>query len=133
MNNVKMGIILFLVFMVFLYPIWPFTFKYAIFKITLYLCIFFVGLLVVRLIAYLISRLFGYSFWILPNINDDVSIQQYWKVYGVIGFLQTIVFNIQIFRWKIRNIFQIIRNCRFSLFTLFFVLRTSVHSWISWS
>lgn len=77
MNNVKMGVILFLVFMVFLYPIWPFAFKYAIFKATLYLCIFFVGLLVVRFIAFLISRLFGFSFWILPNLNDDVSIKKY--------------------------------------------------------
>ena len=74
MNNVKMTIILLLVFLVCLYPIWPFAFKYGIFKLTLYLCVFFTGLLVVRFIVYIISRLFGYSFWILPNINDDVII-----------------------------------------------------------
>lgn len=67
-----MTIILVLVFLICLYPIWPFTFKYGIFKFTLYLSVFFIGLLVLRIILYIISRLCGYSFWILPNINDDV-------------------------------------------------------------
>lgn len=74
MNYIKMTLILLTIFLVCLYPIWPYSLKFGIFKLTLYLLVFFVGLLVVRLIVYIISRLFGYSFWILPNINDDVYI-----------------------------------------------------------
>lgn len=73
MNNLKIGIILLLVFLIFLFPIWPYSFKYFIFKLSLYLSIAMIALIVVRYIVYIISRLLGYSFWILPNLNDDVS------------------------------------------------------------
>lgn len=74
MNYIKMALILLSIFLICLYPIWPYSVKFGIFKLTLYLLVFFVILLVVRLIVYIISRLFGYSFWILPNLNDEVNI-----------------------------------------------------------
>ena len=63
--------ILAVVFMICLYPIWPFAFKYAVFKLSLYLMIALLGLFVVRLGCYIIVRLFGWSFWILPNLDDE--------------------------------------------------------------
>lgn len=73
-----MGVILGIIFTILLYPIWPFYLKFAVFKVSLYLLVFLVGLLVVRLIVYIISRLLGCSFWILPNILDDTR--------GLVGY-----------------------------------------------
>lgn len=78
MNYIKMALILLTIFLICLYPIWPYSVKFGIFKLTLYLLVFFVILLVVRLIVYIISRLFGYSFWILPNLNDEVLYNKYY-------------------------------------------------------
>lgn len=78
MNYIKMALILLSIFLICLYPIWPYSVKFGIFKLTLYLLVFFVILLVVRLIVYIISRLFGYSFWILPNLNDEVLYNKYY-------------------------------------------------------
>lgn len=66
-----MIIVLIILFMVFLYPIWPFAFKYAIFKISLYLSVFLLVILLGRLALYIALRLVGYSFWILPNLDDE--------------------------------------------------------------
>ncbi|CAD8075580.1 unnamed protein product [Paramecium sonneborni] len=71
MNSIKLAAILIGVFLICLFPIWPFSFKYGIFKFSIYLLIFLIGLQVIRLLLYSIIRLFGYEFWILPNINDD--------------------------------------------------------------
>lgn len=67
-----MFLILLSVFLAFLYPIWPFEFKYAVFKLTLYLSIFLLSFLFARIFVYLFFRLFGYSIWILPNFDNDV-------------------------------------------------------------
>ncbi|CAK74806.1 unnamed protein product (macronuclear) [Paramecium tetraurelia] len=77
MNSIKLAAILLGVFLICLFPIWPFSFKYGIFKFTIYLLISLIGLQVGRLLLYSIIRLFGYEFWILPNINDDS--------YGILG------------------------------------------------
>jgi hypothetical protein len=51
-----------------LFPVWPFTVKYAIWLISLYLLIFLVGLLLFRLVIYLICVVAGFNVWILPNL-----------------------------------------------------------------
>lgn len=43
-NYIKLAAILIGVFLICLFPIWPFSFKYGIFKLTLYLLIFLIGL-----------------------------------------------------------------------------------------
>lgn len=66
-----MIIVLIVLFSIFLYPIWPFAFKYAVFKVSLYLMIVLLIILVGRIILYLVVRLTGWSFWILPNLDDE--------------------------------------------------------------
>ncbi|CAD8149495.1 unnamed protein product [Paramecium octaurelia] len=85
MNNLIMAGILLAVFVAFLYPIWPFAFKFGVFKVTLYLLVFLVALQVIRLIVYIISRLLGYAFWILPNLNNDS--------YGILGSFKPLYSN----------------------------------------
>jgi translocation protein SEC62 len=72
MNNLKMGLIILAIFLLFLYPIWPFSMKFFIFKLSLYLLIAMIGLSVIRLVLYIVLRVFGTSFWIFPNLNDPV-------------------------------------------------------------
>lgn len=54
-----------------LFPIWPYELKYAVWLISLYLLIFFVSLLVVRLVIYSVASLFGVSLWLFPNLMSD--------------------------------------------------------------
>jgi translocation protein SEC62 len=54
-----------------LFPVWPFSVKYAIWLISLYLLIILVGLLVFRLIIYLICVAAGFDVWIFPNLLGD--------------------------------------------------------------
>lgn len=86
--------ILILVFIAFLYPIWPFAFKYGVFKVTLYLLVFLVALQVIRFIVYVISRLLGYGFWILPNLNNDVMFHIKTLVIWNLRIIQAIIFKL---------------------------------------
>lgn len=54
-----------------LFPIWPYELKYAVWLISLYLLIFFVSLLALRLVIYSVASLFGVSFWLFPNLMSD--------------------------------------------------------------
>ena len=63
--------ILIAVLLVVLFPIWPFSVKYAIWLISLYLLIFLVGLLVLRLVIYIVCVIIGVDVWILPNLLGD--------------------------------------------------------------
>jgi len=54
-----------------LFPLWPYSLKYAVWLIALYLLCAIVGLIIIRLIVYLFCSIFGISFWILPNFFGD--------------------------------------------------------------
>jgi hypothetical protein len=54
-----------------LFPIWPFTVKYAIWLISLVLLIAIVSLILVRYAVYLVSVAAGFRVWIFPNLFGD--------------------------------------------------------------
>ena len=62
-----------------LFPIWPYELKYYVWYTSLILLVFSVGLLVVRLLLYSILSLFGYSFWLFPNLLTESSFIESWK------------------------------------------------------
>ena len=61
-------LIIALVFIMVLFPIWPFTIKYGLWLVSLVLLIFLVGAIVVRLIVFCICIIFNYHIWIFPNL-----------------------------------------------------------------
>ncbi|CAD8103468.1 unnamed protein product [Paramecium primaurelia] len=114
MNNLIMAGILLLVFVAFLYPIWPFAFKYGVFKVTLYLLVFLVALQVIRLIVYIISRLLGYAFWILPNLNNDS--------YGIFGSFKPLYSNYKYTDGKLEISFRLIGIIAF-IFLIYIIVQ----------
>ena len=57
-----------LVLVLVLFPIWPFTVKYGLWLVSLGLLILIVGIIVVRLIVYVICAIFNYHVWIFPDL-----------------------------------------------------------------
>ena len=57
-----------------LFPVWPYIVKYAIWLISLYLLIFLVGLIVFRLVIYMICVVLGFNVWIFPNLLGEAGI-----------------------------------------------------------
>ena len=55
-----------------LFPIWPYHAKLVIFYVSFYALIVIIGFAIVRFIIYYLVRLFGYEFWILPEIFENV-------------------------------------------------------------
>lgn len=55
-----------------LFPIWPYYAKLIIFYLSFYLLIFIICFSIVRFAIYYIVRLFGYEFWVLPDIFENV-------------------------------------------------------------
>ena len=51
-----------------MFPIWPYEVKYGIWFVCLILLIFLVGLIVFRLVIYLLIVIFNYHVWIFPNL-----------------------------------------------------------------
>lgn len=54
-----------------LLPVWPFSVKYAIWIVSLYLLVVLVGLLAFRLALYLVCVVAGFNVWIFPNLLGD--------------------------------------------------------------
>lgn len=54
-----------------MYPIWPLSVKVGIWYLSVTLLIIMVGFTLIRLILYVVFWLFGYEFWIFPNLFDD--------------------------------------------------------------
>lgn len=63
--------LLFAVLALVLFPVWPYAIKYGIWLVSLYLLIFLVGLLVVRLMIYLLCVIIGFNVWIFPNLLGE--------------------------------------------------------------
>lgn len=57
-----------------LFPVWPYEFKYYVWYISLILLVLSIGLIVLRLLLYSILSLFGYSFWLFPNLLIESSV-----------------------------------------------------------
>lgn len=62
-----------------LFPVWPFMVKYAIWLVSLYMLIFLIGILLVRLIVYVVCVVLGYNVWILPNLLGDYGFFESFK------------------------------------------------------
>jgi hypothetical protein len=50
-----------------LFPIWPYELKYGISLVSFVILIILVGVIVVRLVVYLLLVIFNYHVWIFPN------------------------------------------------------------------
>ena len=66
--------ILFGIAVIFLFPVWPLIVKKGIYYTSLILLYLIIGTLLLRLILYLIVRVFGFDFWFLPRFLEDVNI-----------------------------------------------------------
>ena len=67
-----------------LFPLWPYELKYAVWLISLYLLIVLVGIIILRLIIYILAASFGVSFWIFPNLFGDYGfVESFLPVYSV--------------------------------------------------
>ena len=56
------------VLMVVLFPIWPFSVKYGLWLISLVLLVILVGIIVFRLVLYVVCVIFNYHVWMFPNL-----------------------------------------------------------------
>lgn len=74
-----MVLIVAVILFVVLFPIWPYELKYTIWLTSLILLIVMGGIITLRLSLYSILSLFGYSFWIFPNLFTDSSIIESFK------------------------------------------------------
>mmetsp|Transcript_3398 Transcript_3398/g.2850 ORF Transcript_3398/g.2850 Transcript_3398/m.2850 type:complete len:125 (+) Transcript_3398:374-748(+) len=54
-----------------LFPLWPYSVKFAIFNVLFYFSAGMLSLLVVRMIIWIVLFPFGVDIWILPNLLDD--------------------------------------------------------------
>jgi hypothetical protein len=56
-----------------LFPIWPFELKYGIWLVSLVLLVALVGIILVRLVVYLLIVVFDYHVWIFPNFLNSTG------------------------------------------------------------
>lgn len=61
-------LVIILVLSVVLFPIWPFSVKYALWLVSLVILVVLVGIIVVRMLLYLVCVIFNYHIWIFPNL-----------------------------------------------------------------
>lgn len=66
-----MFIIVLLIIAGVLFPLWPYSLKYGVWLVCLYLMILIVGILILRIVLYILAASFGVSFWLLPNMLGD--------------------------------------------------------------
>ena len=57
-----------------LFPLWPYSVKYAVWIVCLYFMIAIVAIIFIRLILYIVAASFGVSFWLLPNLFGDYGV-----------------------------------------------------------
>lgn len=53
------------------FSVWPLSVKLAVWYVSVYLLAAIAALSVLRLILYVLLFIFGYSFWLFPNLFDD--------------------------------------------------------------
>ncbi|KAL4487211.1 hypothetical protein ABPG72_017930 [Tetrahymena utriculariae] len=73
-NYVYMMLILIGIALIILFPVWPITIKKLIFYISVVMLFALVGLILVRTFLYCLVRIFGFDFYIFPNLLADVGL-----------------------------------------------------------
>eukprot|EP00514_Thraustochytrium_sp_LLF1b_P012642 CAMPEP_0184549668 /NCGR_PEP_ID=MMETSP0199_2-20130426/11572_1 /TAXON_ID=1112570 /ORGANISM="Thraustochytrium sp., Strain LLF1b" /LENGTH=355 /DNA_ID=CAMNT_0026944411 /DNA_START=183 /DNA_END=1250 /DNA_ORIENTATION=+ len=71
MRNMLLGLLVFSIAAMCMYPVWPQQAKVGIWYVSVTLLLFIFVLLFVRLILYLLFWAIGFEFWILPNFFDE--------------------------------------------------------------
>lgn len=77
-----------------LFPLWPYSVKYAIWIVSLYSLTALFSLVVIRIIFYMIFAVFGFSFWIFPNLFGDCTILESFKPFISMSRWDTNIFSI---------------------------------------
>ncbi|KAL4438594.1 hypothetical protein ABPG74_015492 [Tetrahymena malaccensis] len=72
-NYVYMMLILIGISLIILFPVWPISIKKLIFYISVVMLFVLVGLIIVRTFLYFLVRIFGFDFYIFPNLFADVG------------------------------------------------------------
>jgi translocation protein SEC62 len=62
-----------MILMLVMFPIWPYEVKYGIWLVSLVLLIILVGIIVIRLVVYLVIVVFNYHIWIFPNFLNSTG------------------------------------------------------------
>lgn len=62
-----------------LFPVWPFAVKYGIWLLSLYLLVFLIGLLGLRLLIYVVCVIAGFNVWLFPNLLGDYGFFESFK------------------------------------------------------
>ena len=89
-----------------MFPLWPYELKYGAWLVSFTLLMVLLGIIVVRLVLYLVLAIFGISFWVFPNLFGDKGVIDSFKpfysvekwdkdVYSLVGRL--IAFSIFIY------------------------------------
>lgn len=87
-----------------LFPLWPYSLKYAIWVLSMVLLVTLVSIVIARLILYVVLASFGISFWLFPNLFGD---------YGVLDSLRPI-FSVE--RWETNTFSVVLRILCFGIF-----------------
>lgn len=62
-----------------MFPLWPYELKYGLWLLSVFLLVTLIGLILLRLILYVVFASFGVSFWIFPNLFGDYGIVESFK------------------------------------------------------
>lgn len=62
-----------------LFPVWPFAVKYGIWLLSLYLLVFLIGILGIRLLIYVVCVIAGFNVWLFPNLLGDYGFFESFK------------------------------------------------------
>lgn len=57
-----------------LFPLWPYSLKYALWIVSMVILVFLVSIILIRLVLYVFLASFGISFWLFPNLFGDYGV-----------------------------------------------------------
>merc|ERR1711967_87340 len=66
-----MGCLISAVLLVVMFPMWPMWAKIGMWYLSVIFLTLYFGILILRMVVYVIFWIVGVDFWILPNINDE--------------------------------------------------------------
>jgi hypothetical protein len=78
-TNVTIAAVIALVIVLCMYPLWPISVRVVIWYIAVTLLLIIVGLIAIQLTVFCTFWLFGFDFWVLPNLWADVYIWDLFK------------------------------------------------------
>jgi len=71
MQHFLLALLISSVLLVVMFPMWPMWAKIGIWYLSVIFLTFYFGILILRMVVYVIFWIVGVDFWILPNINDE--------------------------------------------------------------